>query len=139
VYVAAHAATVALTEYQRDLQHRLEIGARRRQPFVERPTVLEVESAGGMIARFDAIEQLAAGALAARRLNAADQPATGGRRSAMRLEAARPPGRSKPTEHSPTSRTQRIWYGSLAFRHSSPQPPSSSGKPPCGEARWTPA
>jgi hypothetical protein len=60
VYVAAHAATVALTEYQRDLQHRLEIGARRRQPFVERPTVLEVESAGGMIARFDAIEQLAA-------------------------------------------------------------------------------
>jgi hypothetical protein len=87
LYVAAHAATVALAEYQRDLQHRLEVGARRRQPFVERPTVLEVESAGGMIARFDAIEQLAAGSLAARRLNAADQPATGGR-PAMRLEAA---------------------------------------------------
>jgi hypothetical protein len=88
LYVAAHATTVALTEYQRDLQHRLVIGARRRQPFVGRPTVLEGESAGGMIARFDAIEQLAAGGLAARRLNAADQPATGGRRPAMRLEVA---------------------------------------------------
>ena len=50
--------------------------------------MLEVESAGGMIARFDAIEQLAAGSLAARRINAADQPATGRRRPAMRLEAA---------------------------------------------------
>ena len=88
LYVAAHATTVALTGYQRDLQHRLEVGARRRQPFVERPTALEVESAGGMIARFDAIEQLAAGSLAARRINAADQPATGRRRPAMRLEAA---------------------------------------------------
>ena len=43
---------------------------------------------GGMIARFDAIEQLAAGSLAARRINTADQPATGRRRPAMRLEAA---------------------------------------------------
>jgi hypothetical protein len=88
LYVAAHATTVALTGYQRDLQHRLEVGARRRQPLVERPIVLEVESAGGMIARFDAIEQLAAGSLAARRSTAADQPATGRGRPAMRLEAA---------------------------------------------------
>jgi hypothetical protein len=88
LYVAAHATTVALTGYQRDLQHRLEAGARRRQPFVERPTVLEIESARGMIARFDAIEQLAAGSLAARRINAADQPATGPRRPAIRLAAA---------------------------------------------------
>jgi hypothetical protein len=88
LYVAAHATTVAITGYQRDLQHRLEVGARRRQPLVERPTVLEVESAGGMIARFDAIEQLAAGSLAAQRLNAADQPATGERRPAIRLEGA---------------------------------------------------
>jgi hypothetical protein len=36
-------------------------------PASERPTVLEVESARGMIARFDAIEQLAAGSMAARR------------------------------------------------------------------------
>jgi hypothetical protein len=42
----------------------------------------------GMIARFDAVEQLAAGCLAARRLNAADQPATGRRRPAIRLGAA---------------------------------------------------
>jgi len=41
LYVAAHATAVALNGYQRDLQHRLEVGARRRQPFVERPTVLE--------------------------------------------------------------------------------------------------
>jgi hypothetical protein len=88
LYVAAHATTVALTGYQRDLQHRLEVDARRQQPLVERPTALEVESAGGMIARFDAVEQLAAGFLAARRFNAADQPATGRGRPAMRLEAA---------------------------------------------------
>jgi hypothetical protein len=88
LYVAAHATAVALTGYQRDLQHRLDVGARRRQPLVERPTALEVESAGGMIARFDAIEQLAAGSLAARRLNVADQPATGWRPAAMRLAAA---------------------------------------------------
>ena len=37
LYVAAHATTVALTGYERDLQHRLEVGARRRQPFAERP------------------------------------------------------------------------------------------------------
>jgi hypothetical protein len=88
LYVAAHATTVALSEYQRDLQHRLEVSARRRQPFAERPTTLEVESAGGMSARFDAIEQLTAGFLAARRINPADQPATGRRRPAIRLGAA---------------------------------------------------
>ena len=50
-----------------------------------------------MIARFDAIEQLAAGALAARRLSAADQPTTSGRRPAVRLEKPHwPPGRSSP-------------------------------------------
>ena len=35
-------------------------------PSSERPTVEEVESARGMIARFDAIEQLPAGSMAAR-------------------------------------------------------------------------
>ena len=88
LYVAAHATAVALTGYERDLHHRLEVGARRRQPLVERPTALEVESAGGMIARLDAVEQLAAGSMAARRFNAADQPATGRRHPAMRLGAA---------------------------------------------------
>ena len=44
LHVAAHATAVALTGYQRDLQHRLDVVARRRQPFVERPAVLEVES-----------------------------------------------------------------------------------------------
>jgi hypothetical protein len=38
LYVAAHATAVALTGYQRDLQRRLDLGARRRQPFVERPS-----------------------------------------------------------------------------------------------------
>ena len=88
LYVAAHATAVALTGYQRDLQHRLDVGARRRQTFVERPIVLEVESAKGMIARFDAIEQLTADSLASPRLNGADQPAIGRRRPAIRLEAA---------------------------------------------------
>jgi hypothetical protein len=64
------------------------VGVRRRQPLVERPTALEVESARGMIARFDAIEQLAAGSLAARRVDAANQPATGRQRPATRLGVA---------------------------------------------------
>jgi hypothetical protein len=88
LYVAAHATSVALTGYERGLQDRLEVGARRRQPLVERPTLLEVELVGGMIARFDAIEQLAAASLAARRIEAADQPATGRRRPATRLGVA---------------------------------------------------
>jgi hypothetical protein len=88
LYVAAHATAVALTGYERDLQHRLDVGARRRQPLVERPTTLEVESAGAMITRFDAIEQLTAGSLAARRIDAANEPATDRRRPAIRLEAA---------------------------------------------------
>jgi hypothetical protein len=82
LYVAAHATAVALAGYERDLQRRLEVSARRREPLLERPTALEVESAKGMTARFDAIEQLAAGSLGARRINAAGQPATGRHRSA---------------------------------------------------------
>jgi hypothetical protein len=42
------------------LQHRLEVGTRRRQPMAERPTILEVTEAQGMIARFGGFEQLAA-------------------------------------------------------------------------------
>jgi hypothetical protein len=111
LYVAAHVTAVALTGYQRDLQHRLEVGARRRQPLVERPTALEVESAGGMIARFDAIEQIAAGSLAAPRLDAADEPASGRRRPAYAWKPHWPPGRSRPTGPSPTTRTRRSGTG----------------------------
>jgi hypothetical protein len=88
LYVAAHATTVALGGYERDLQNRLDVDARRRQRLVERPTALEVESALGMIARFDAIEHLVAESLAARRSTTANQPATGPRRPAIRLAAA---------------------------------------------------
>jgi hypothetical protein len=44
---AVTATAVALTGYERDLQHRLQVGARRGQPFVEQSTVLEVESVEG--------------------------------------------------------------------------------------------
>jgi hypothetical protein len=64
LYVAAHGTTVALTAYVTDLQSRLEVGARRRQPLAERPTALEITEAQGMIARFDGFEQLAAAYLA---------------------------------------------------------------------------
>jgi hypothetical protein len=40
-----------------------------------------------MIARFEAIEQLAAGSLTARQINAADQPPSGWGRAAMRFAA----------------------------------------------------
>jgi hypothetical protein len=50
LYVAAHGTTVALSGYVTDLQRRLEVGARRRQPLAERPTALEITEAQGMIA-----------------------------------------------------------------------------------------
>jgi hypothetical protein len=59
LYVAAHGTAVALRAHVADLQHRLEAGARRRQPLAERPTALEITAAQGMIARFDGFEQLA--------------------------------------------------------------------------------
>ena len=88
LHVAAHATAVAMAGYERDLQRRLEVSARRRQRLLERPTALEVELAKGMTARFDAIEQLAAGSLGARRITAAGQSATGRHRSATRLGTA---------------------------------------------------
>src|SRR5215217_2058108 len=60
LYVAAHGTAVALGGYVTELQHRLEVGTRRRQPMAERPTTLEITEAQGMIARFGGFEQLAA-------------------------------------------------------------------------------
>jgi hypothetical protein len=60
LYVAAHGTAVALSAYVGELQHRLEVGTRRRQPMAERPTILEITEAQGMIARFGGFEQLAA-------------------------------------------------------------------------------
>jgi hypothetical protein len=112
LYVAAHATAVVLTGYERDLQHRLEVGARRRQPLVERPTALEVESAGGMIARFDAVEQLAAGPW---RRGGSTQPTNRQPVGDSQPCASEPhwlPGSSRPTGRSPVSRTRPIWFGS---------------------------
>jgi hypothetical protein len=59
LYAAAHGTAVALGGHVADLQQRLAAGTRRRQPLAERPTLLEVTAAQGMIARFDGFEQLA--------------------------------------------------------------------------------
>jgi hypothetical protein len=45
LYVAAHGTAVALGAHVADLQHRLEAGARRRQPLAEWPTALEITAA----------------------------------------------------------------------------------------------
>ena len=60
LYVAAHGTAVALGAYVTDLQHRLEVATRRRQPMADRPTALEITAAQGVIARFAGFEQLAA-------------------------------------------------------------------------------
>ena len=60
LYVATHGTAVALGAYVAELQHRLEVASRRRQPMAERPTTLEITEAQGMIARFGGFEQLAA-------------------------------------------------------------------------------
>ena len=59
LYVAAHGTVVALSAHLAGLQQRLAAEVRRRQPLAERPTVLEIAAAQGMIARFDGFEQLA--------------------------------------------------------------------------------
>ena len=136
LYVAAHATTVALSQYQRDVQHHLEVGARRRQPFVERPIALEVDSAAGMIARFDAIEQLATGSLAARRINPADEPATGRHGQPCASQPHWPPGRSRPTGHSPTSRNRPIYSANTPiYSACSPSHPGARDSGPSSESR----
>jgi hypothetical protein len=75
LYVAAHATTVALSGYVTDLQSRLEVGARRRQPLAERPIALEITEAQGMIGRFDGFEQLAAAYLSGQSLTFGHKPA----------------------------------------------------------------
>jgi hypothetical protein len=123
----------------RDLQHRLEVGARRSQPLVERPTVLEVESVTGTIARFDAIGQLAAASPAARRSNAADKAATDRRRPAMRLATALAAWeiqahRTLANQPDAADLVRVAW-----LEGSSPPQPSLSAKLPRGEARSTQA
>jgi len=66
LYVTAHATAVALGAYVTELQNQLEVGIRRRQPIVERPTTLEITEAQGLIARFGGFEQLAAAYITAR-------------------------------------------------------------------------
>jgi hypothetical protein len=72
LYVAAHGTAVALGGYVTELQHRLEVGTRRRQPMAERPTTLEITEAQGMIARLGGFEQLAAAYMFGQPLPSAD-------------------------------------------------------------------
>jgi hypothetical protein len=88
LYVAAHGTAVALGGYVTGLQHRLEVGTRRRQPMAERPTTLEITEAQGMIARFSGFEQLAAAYMFGQPLPAADPGRRGAVAQATRLETA---------------------------------------------------
>src|SRR5215216_4680058 len=87
LYVAAHGTAVTLGGYVTELQHRLEVGTRRRQPMAERPTTLEITEAQGMIARFGGFEQLAAAHMFGQPLPSAD-PGQRRRGAQTRLETA---------------------------------------------------
>jgi hypothetical protein len=88
LYVAAHGTAVPLGAYVTDLQHRLDVGTRRRHPMAERPTTLEITAAQEMIARFSGIEQIAAAYLAATSANPdVVKAATPGTRLATALAA----------------------------------------------------
>ena len=88
LYVAAHGTAVALGGYVTELQHRLEVGTRRRQPMAERPTTLEITEAQGMIARFSGFEQLAAAYMFGQPLPSADPGQRRAVAQATRLETA---------------------------------------------------
>jgi hypothetical protein len=88
LYVAAHGTAVALGGYVTELQHRLEVGTRRRQPMAERPTNLEITEAQGMIARLSGFEQLAAAYMFGQPLPSADPGQLRAAAQATRLETA---------------------------------------------------
>ena len=88
LYVAAHGTAVALGAYVGELQHRLEVGTRRRQPMAERPTILEITEAQGMIARFGGFEQLAAAYIFGQPLPSGDPGQLKAAALATRLETA---------------------------------------------------
>ena len=88
LYVAGHGTAVPLGAYVTDLQHRLDVGTRRRHPMAERPTTLEITAAQEMIARFSGFEQIAAAYLAATSANPGQvKAATPGTRLATALAA----------------------------------------------------
>jgi hypothetical protein len=87
LYVAAHGTVVALGAYVTELQHRLDVDRRRRQPMAERPSALEIREAQGMIARFGGLEQLAASYLAAISVSQEQVKPTPGTRLATALVA----------------------------------------------------
>ena len=88
LYVAAHGTAVALGAYVTDLQHRLEVATRRRQPMAERPTALEITAAQGVIARFAGFEQLAAAYMFGQPPPSADPGQLRAAAPATRLETA---------------------------------------------------
>jgi hypothetical protein len=88
LYVAAHGTAVALGAYVAELQHRLEVGTRRRQSMAERPTTLEITEAQGMIARFSGFEQLAAAYMFGQPPPSADPGQPKAAAAATRLETA---------------------------------------------------
>jgi hypothetical protein len=88
LYVAAHGTLVALGAYVTDLQRRLEIAIRRREPIAERPTALEITAAQGKIARFAGFEQLAAAYMFGQALPSADPGQLRAAAPATRLKIA---------------------------------------------------
>jgi hypothetical protein len=129
LYVAAHGTAVALGGYVTELQHRLEVGTRRRQPMAERPTTLEINEAQGMIARLSGFEQLAAAHMFGQPLPSTDpgQPRAAAQATGWKQRWL--PGRFKRTAPWPPTRIQPTWCGSPACRHSSPARQASSPKP----------
>jgi hypothetical protein len=88
LYVGAHGTTVTLTEHVKDMQHRLQIDARRRRPMSERPTTGEIKAAQVMINRLGVFEQLATGYVAAHPVTLASFGEVAATPRAIRLQSA---------------------------------------------------
>jgi hypothetical protein len=86
--VAAHGTAVALGAYVTDLQHRLKVATRRREPMAERPTALQITAAQGVIARFAGFEQLAAPYMFGQLPSSAEPGQPRAAAQAIRLESA---------------------------------------------------
>ena len=89
LYVGAHGTRVALTEHARDLQHRLQIDARRRRPIVERrATTVEAGAVQVLITRLGVFDQLAAGYVAGHLVTLASLGEVAAMPRATRLQSA---------------------------------------------------
>jgi hypothetical protein len=111
LYMAAHGTAVALGAHVTELQHRLEVGARRQHPFLSGPAVQDI------IARFSGFEQLAAAYVAGRAATSANHDQVKGATPGARLATALAAWEIQAHRTLGANPDRLIWFAWLKGRH----------------------